>query len=91
MRNNFVPTARGAWTETNLKRVTNVSEEWYNDVNYAYPLNTVDKPIVVKKLLKWAGANNIIGLGRWGEWQHMNSDVAVEGALNLASRLILKL
>ena len=31
--------------------------------------------------------NNIYGLGRWGEWQHYNSDVVVERAITLANML----
>lgn len=30
----------------------------------------------------------IYGLGRWGEWEHYNSDVVVERAVDLANKLL---
>ena len=50
-------------------------------------LNTVEKPKIMKKLLDWSRENNVIGLGRWGEHQHYNSDVTVELAMQLAEKL----
>lgn len=50
-------------------------------------MNTLGKPEAVAEILKWAAANNVIGLGRWGEWEHMNSDVAVSKALELVQRI----
>lgn len=55
--------------------------------DYAYPLNTVGKPAAIKAILAWGQSRNIIGLGRWGEWEHMNSDVATEVGMCLAERL----
>ena len=40
-----------------------------------------------KELLKRMKKNYIFGLGRWGEWQHYNSDVVVQRAMELADRL----
>ncbi|MDR1896633.1 MAG: hypothetical protein LBR10_07580 [Prevotellaceae bacterium] len=54
---------------------------------YAYPLNTLDKPAIMKELLGWAYSKNVIGLGRWGEWQHYNSDVTVMKAIELSSKI----
>ena len=54
---------------------------------YAYPLNTIDKPQIMDKLLKAAKQNGIYGLGRWGEHSHFNSDVVVERAMKLAEEL----
>ncbi len=33
------------------------------------------------KILAWAKANGVHPLGRWGQWEHMNSDVAVSLAI----------
>lgn len=55
---------------------------------YAYPLNTVDKPDIMRRLMTWAKQHGVIGLGRWGEHQHFNSDVTVERALKLAETLV---
>lgn len=54
---------------------------------YAYPLNTVDKPRIMKTLLGWAKERQIYGLGRWGEHAHYNSDVVVELAMDLVQKL----
>ena len=54
---------------------------------YAYPLNTVKKPEIMKKLLLWSKEKGVIGLGRWGEHQHYNSDVTVDLAMKLTQEL----
>ena len=58
---------------------------FHND--FAYPINTIEKPEAVKNILNWAKRNSVIGIGRWGTWEHMNSDVAVDQALKLAYQL----
>lgn len=91
VRSNFCPNSRGYWTETNSQRVNMISDvdkERYHYMNeYAYPLNTVEKPAIMKKLLNWSESKKVYGLGRWGEWQHYNSDVTVDLALNLVEKL----
>ena len=42
----------------------------------------------MKKLLDWSQKYGVIGLGRWGEHQHYNSDLTVELALKLADKLL---
>ncbi len=83
VRHNFCPQSNGYWTETNLTRWERT--EAYAHVNeYAYPLNTIGKQEAMKELLSWTEAKGVYGLGRWGEWQHYNSDVVVELAMNMA-------
>ena len=41
----------------------------------------------MKVLLEWMKKRNIYGLGRWGEWEHYNSDVTVKRAMLLADSL----
>ena len=55
---------------------------------YAYPLNTIKKPEIMKKLLSWGKEKGVIGLGRWGEHQHYNSDVTVDLALKLVKQIL---
>ena len=38
-------------------------------------------------LLAETAASGVFGLGRWGEWQHYNTDVVVERALALAGKI----
>lgn len=91
VRHNFCHDSKGYWTETRTERTSmfdNTTKPIFTYINeYAYPLNTVDKPQIMNKLLKWCSDHGVYGLGRWGEHQHYNSDVTVELALNMADRL----
>lgn len=86
-RKTFVPRSRGYWTESNLKRVKQNSA-YYHINKFAYPLNTIGKPESISTINKWAKSKNIYGLGRWGEWEHMNSDIAVSRALDFADEIL---
>lgn len=103
VRHNFCPESRGYWLETRKERVAmfddnaNIGyggnaayagEENYHYMNeYAYPLNTIGKPKIMRKLLNFCESKQIYGLGRWGEHCHYNSDVVVELAMQLAARI----
>ena len=83
MRHNFCRTGNGYWTETNKDRFVGSRENAFVN-EYAYPLNTVEKPDIMNRLLNQAAEKKVTGLGRWGEHQHYNSDAVVERALRLA-------
>ncbi len=88
LRSNFIGSANGYWTETNSKRSPKLTDGGVRFSNeFAYPINTINKPASISRILSWADSNLIHGLGRWGCWEHMNSDVAVDQALSLAIRL----
>lgn len=89
VRHNFCPGSKGYWTETNLTRFdkSGKTEKNYYINEYAYPLNTIGKNEIMLKLLSFMKEKSIYGLGRWGEWQHYNSDVVVARALELADKL----
>ena len=86
LRHNFCPGSRGHWTETNVSRASGPAL-WRHASEYSYPLNTVGKPDAIATVLDWGRREGIVGLGRWGEWEHMNSDAAVEAGLRLADEL----
>lgn len=90
VRHNFCHGSRGYWTETRMERTsmfqTVKSFSYLNQ--YAYPLNTIEKPKIMSDLLNWAVKYDVYGLGRWGEHQHYNSDVTVEKAINLADKFL---
>ena len=90
VRHNFCPNSKGYWTETNGERIKleepNDNFKYMNQ--YAYPLNTINKPEIMKKLLGWSAEKGVYGLGRWGEHQHYNSDVTVDLAMLLADSFI---
>ena len=89
VRHNFCPNSRGFWTETNADRIDeNADNSQFKYLNkYAYPLNTINKPGIMSKLLRWSKERGVYGLGRWGEHSHYNSDVTVGLALELAKQL----
>ena len=85
---NYSATNDRPLTTGNGQQTTDKQTPLWRRVNeYAYPLNTVDKPELVKILLDWGQRHNIVGLGRWGQWEHMNSDAAVEAGMTLAETL----
>ena len=89
VRHNFCPGSRGHWTETNLTRFSeeeNAGKPYFIN-EYAYPLNTMGKQEDMETLLSWAKTRKVYGLGRWGEWQHYNSDVVVARAMKLADEM----
>lgn len=89
VRHNFCPNSKGYWTESNLDRFNKEKskEGNYFIMDYAYPLNTIGKPEKMKQLLEYTKSKGVIGLGRWGEWQHYNSDVVVNLALECADTI----
>ena len=91
VRSNFCPGSNGYWTETNRERTAMFAEgsqkQFHHMNEYAYPLNTREKPAAIEALLSWTKSRGVIGVGRWGEWQHYNSDVTVERAMTVVSEL----
>lgn len=87
LRSNFVTGARGYWTETNAARSQKTSGIRFHN-EFAYPINTLGKPKAVDHVLDWARSHGIVGMGRWGRWEHMNSDIAVAEALQMANELL---
>ena len=89
VRHNFSFGSRGYWYETRKERVPMFGEEgsfcYLNE--YAYPLNTLEKPAIMQQLLSFAKEHQVYGLGRWGEHSHFNSDVTVERAMKLADSM----
>ena len=82
VRQNFCPGSRGYWTETNATRFV-ASDQFSYCNNFAYPLNTIEKQKAIKDVLNYFESKKIYGLGRWGEWQHYNSDAVVERAMKM--------
>ncbi|MGJ7485918.1 protoporphyrinogen/coproporphyrinogen oxidase [Variovorax sp. LT2P21] len=89
LRANFAKNAAGYWTETNASRSKPTTGVRFHN-EYAYPVNTLGKPATVARILEWAAGHGIVGMGRWGRWEHMNSDIAVAEALQVAQTLAAK-
>jgi protoporphyrinogen oxidase len=87
VRSNFCQHSKGYWTETNTNRIGLSRDNSNTFINeYAYPLNTIDKPAIMKNVLTWAQEQNVYGLGRWGEHQHYNSDLVVQCQTSFSER-----
>lgn len=86
-RSNFIAGSRGYWTETNSRR-SGEPDGWRHRNEFAYPLNTTDKLAVIAKILRWGETHGIHGLGRWGTWEHLNSDAAVSLGMAAARKLV---
>ncbi len=89
VRHNFAVGSKGYWLETRKERSVNYANDgsFYYMNEYAYPLNTISKPMIIEKLLSYTRSKNIYGLGRWGEHSHYNSDLVVELAMKLEKEL----
>lgn len=89
VRHNFCPNSNGYWTETNGDRTELIKEksEFAYLNKYAYPLNTLEKPEIMKQILSYSKGCNVYGLGRWGEHEHYNSDVTVKRAMDLFEQI----
>ena len=85
-RAHFLPGAHGHWTETNAN-ASRVASGFRHHNEFAYPVNTVDKPAAVATIHAWAEAARVVPLGRWGHWEHMNSDVAVALGIKAAAAI----
>lgn len=89
VRHNFCRESRGYWLETRKERVSMYTEKadftYMNE--YAYPLNTIQKPEIMEKLLHFTEQHHVYGLGRWGEHSHYNSDLVVELSMKLVEKL----
>jgi hypothetical protein len=86
-RANFAPGSRGGWTETNA-RISTPTKAFRHHNAFAYPVNTLDKPRLVASICAWAKSAGVLPLGRWGLWEHINSDVAVSLAIQAANETL---
>lgn len=87
VRHNFC-SGKGYWKETRSQRNSPERPGALRfTMDYAYPLNTIGKNEKMKSLLDELSNSRVFGLGRWGEWQHYNSDVVVERAIRFADAL----
>ncbi|MCR4727197.1 MAG: NAD(P)-binding protein [Lachnospiraceae bacterium] len=87
VRHNFCRNSNGFWLETNLNRMDDSVPGVSYKNEYTYPLNTKNKPEVMKRLLSHMDGLGVIGLGRWGEHEHYNSDKTVERSMETYEKI----
>ena len=83
----FCPGASGYGTESNVSFAPTTNAKYSFTNKYTYPVNLYNKEEIIKELLSWCKSRNVIGIGRWGEWRHHNSDVVVKSGIQLANQL----
>ena len=88
VRSQFALGSRGYWTETN-GNVAPPATGFRHRNAFAYPVNTIGKAAAVESIHEWARANSVLPLGRWGQWEHMNSDVAVASGIQAAQAALI--
>lgn len=88
VRHNFLEDAGGYWTETRAQRreLSDFHSQYSYKNDYAYPLNTIGKNEAVSHILEYCRKKQVIGLGRWGEWQHFNADAVISRSMELAKQ-----
>ena len=57
------------------------------DATYAYPVYTHQRPGLVRGIKDWMAQYHIYTLGRFGDWEYINSDKCVMKGLTLAREL----
>ena len=57
------------------------------DVKYAYPIYTHQRPALVRGIKDWLAQYHIYTLGRFGDWEYINSDRCVMKGLTLGQEL----
>jgi protoporphyrinogen oxidase len=70
-----------------LKGPQDIVWQGHVDVNYAYPVYTHARPGMVKKIKQYYDQYDIHTIGRFGDWEYINSDKCVMKGLNLARTL----
>ncbi len=57
------------------------------DVHYAYPVYTHDRPAILRRIKDELRRLGIFTLGRFGEWEYVNSDRCIKMGMDLAAEL----
>lgn len=59
----------------------------HEDVRYAYPVYTHERAAIVRQIKDWLAQYQIFTLGRFGDWDYINSDQCVAKALAFGREL----
>ncbi len=70
-----------------LKSPSDIAWHGHEDVRYAYPVYTHERGAIISQIKDWLAQRQIFTLGRFGEWEYINSDQCVAKALALGREL----
>jgi protoporphyrinogen oxidase len=59
----------------------------YVEIKYAYPIYTHQRPVLLQDIKHWLAQYQIYTLGRFGEWEYINSDRCLMKGLELGRKL----
>jgi len=57
------------------------------DVEFAYPVYTHERPGLVSGIKQWLARSDMYTVGRFGDWEYINSDKCVNKGLQLGREL----
>lgn len=60
------------------------------DVKYAYPVYTHKRPELVRQIKDWLAKYHIYTIGRFGDWEYINSDKCIKKGLIIGRKLAQK-
>lgn len=84
----------GMYLESNLDRYQNRLSEYDGKLIYevetdaAYPIPVIGHKNAIKHILEYYEPKGLYGVGRWGQHQYQNADVAMYEALNFVEKQI---
>lgn len=86
--------ANGLYRETNIKRYQIPSKHsrqdstLYHHINeVAYPIPVIGHAAAINSVMEVMKKGNCYGVGRWGQWKYLNSDVCIHEAMKLVCAL----
>jgi UDP-galactopyranose mutase len=85
------------YTETNVKRWNGSDAVWSNGEKpifehlnqVAYPIPVLGHASAINNILSYYKPKNLFGVGRWGQWQYLNSDVCIWEAMKFVDSNIV--
>jgi protoporphyrinogen oxidase len=73
-----------------LESAEDVTWQGHVDVKYGYPVYTHERPQLTAGIKEWMSRHHIYTLGRFGDWEYINSDKCVHKGLNLGRELRMR-
>lgn len=70
-----------------LDAPTDIEWSGHVDVEFGYPVYTHERPALVSGIKEWMEAREIYSVGRFGDWEYVNSDRCVAKGLTLGESL----
>lgn len=70
-----------------LKSSNDIIWTGHEDIHYGYPVYTHQRPAIIAEIKSWLAQHDIYTIGRFGEWEYINSDKCVLKGIQLARDL----